>query len=152
MIAEGVLDAAGPRVAARTGCTCSPARSRAGSSPVRPGPADGRLGGLTSPYAAWAGTPRGRTPPRDPIVVAAEMVTALQTMVTRQFDVFDPVVVTVGTFSAGTRRNIIPETATFEATVRAFSSESMARLQQRCVRLCASAGRCPRIERRPRGC
>ena len=38
---------------------------------------------------------------RDPISVAAEMVTALQTMVTRQFDMFDPVVITVGTLPRG---------------------------------------------------
>ena len=47
------------------------------------------------------------------------MVTALQTMVTRAFDVFDPVVVTVGSFHAGHRRNIIPDEALFDATVRA---------------------------------
>ena len=39
---------------------------------------------------------------RDPIPAACEMVTALQTLVTRRFDVFDPVVVTVGVFHAGT--------------------------------------------------
>ena len=41
-------------------------------------------------------------------------------------------------FQAGTRRNVIPDTATFEGTVRAFSPESMARVQERCVRLCTS--------------
>ena len=59
---------------------------------------------------------------KDPVTVAAEMVTALQTLVTRRFDVFDPVVITVGSFHAGTKRNIIPDEATFEATVRTFSA------------------------------
>ena len=71
----------------------------------------------------------------DPIVVAAEIVTALQTMVTRQFDLFDPVVITVGTFHAGTRRNIIPETATFEATVRTLSAEHLDAVERASVRL-----------------
>jgi hippurate hydrolase len=50
------------------------------------------------------------------------MITSLQTMVTRRFDVFDPVVVTVGAVSAGTASNVIPDTAVFQATVRTFSA------------------------------
>ena len=46
--------------------------------------------------------------------------------------------VTVGMFPAGTRGNVIPDTASFEGTVRAFSPESMARLQEHSVRLCTS--------------
>ena len=68
--------------------------------------------------------------------VAAEMITALQAMVTRQFDIFDPVVVTVGTYHAGTRRNIIPDEAVFEATVRSFSRAARDRVQVASVRLC----------------
>jgi metal-dependent amidase/aminoacylase/carboxypeptidase family protein len=49
-------------------------------------------------------------------------VTALQTVVTRQFDVFDPVVITVGSLHAGTTDNVIPDEATFSATVRTFSA------------------------------
>src|SRR6201989_3637856 len=60
---------------------------------------------------------------RDPIAVAAEIITSLQTLVTRQFDVFDPVVITVGRFHGGTQHNVIPERASFEATVRTFSDE-----------------------------
>jgi amidohydrolase len=75
---------------------------------------------------------------RDPISVAAEMVASLQTMVTRQFDIFDPVVVTVGTFHAGTRRNIIPQQATFDATIRTFSQAARERIETASVRLCQS--------------
>jgi hippurate hydrolase len=64
------------------------------------------------------------------------MVTALQTFVTRRFDVFDPVVVTVGTFHAGTRRNIIPDEAVFEATIRTFSAAAQERMRVEAVRLC----------------
>lgn len=56
------------------------------------------------------------------------MITALQMMVTRVFDIFDPVVVTVGYLRAGSIRNVIPDTATFQATVRAFSREAEEKL------------------------
>src|SRR5207302_10307663 len=69
---------------------------------------------------------------RDPITVAAELVLALQTLVTRRFDIFDPVVITVGTFHGGTRRNVIPDDARFEATVRAFSPAATDRLREEC--------------------
>ena len=65
----------------------------------------------------------------DPIPAACEMVTALQTLVTRRFDVFDPVVITVGSFHAGTADNVIPDDATFLATVRSFSPEARDRVR-----------------------
>ena len=73
---------------------------------------------------------------QDPIAVAAEVVTALQTLVTRQLDAFDPVVLTVGSFHAGTQHNIIPEHADFEATVRSFSPTNQRRISERAVALC----------------
>jgi hippurate hydrolase len=60
----------------------------------------------------------------DPIPAACEIVTALQTMVTRQVSVFDPAVVTVGRIAAGTTSNVIPDTAVLEGTVRAVSDET----------------------------
>jgi hippurate hydrolase len=57
----------------------------------------------------------------DPIPVAAEIVTALEIAVTRQVNVFDPAVVTVAHFVAGTTHNIIPETAFLEGTYRTTS-------------------------------
>ena len=64
----------------------------------------------------------------DPIPVACEIVQALQTMVTRTIDVFDPCVVTVGRITAGTTDNIIPETAHIEGTIRAVSEATRARV------------------------
>jgi hippurate hydrolase len=66
------------------------------------------------------------------------MVTALQTLVTRRFDPFDPVVLTVGAFHAGTKLNVIPDTARFEATVRAFSQQSQARIRDGAITLVRS--------------
>src|SRR3981081_2193421 len=57
-------------------------------------------------------------------------------MVPRRFDVFDPVVITVGVFHAGTKRNIIPDDATFDATVRSFSPAARDRIRTAAVKLC----------------
>ena len=65
------------------------------------------------------------------------MVTALQTLVTRRFDVFDPVVITVGSFHAGTADNVIPDEARFLATVRSFSRAARDRVKETSVRLVA---------------
>ncbi len=56
----------------------------------------------------------------DPIVLAASMVVRLQTIVAREVAPSDRAVVTVGTFHAGTKQNIIPDTARFELNVRSF--------------------------------
>jgi hippurate hydrolase len=62
----------------------------------------------------------------DPIPVAAEIVLALQAMVTRRVDVFDPAVVTIAHIDAGTTTNIIPETAFVEGTIRTASEGTRA--------------------------
>ncbi|MER5391543.1 M20 family metallopeptidase [Saccharopolyspora sp. NPDC002686] len=72
----------------------------------------------------------------DPVPVACEMVLALQTFVTRRFDVFDPVVLTVGTIHAGTRDNVIPDEVTFAATVRCFSRRAQAVVADGAVQVC----------------
>jgi len=61
---------------------------------------------------------------KDPIVMAAEFIMQLQTIVSRQEDPRNPVVVTVGDIHAGTKRNIIPDEAKMELTLRAFSEKS----------------------------
>ncbi len=60
----------------------------------------------------------------DPIVVAAEIILALQTMVTRSIHAFDPAVLTIAQVVAGTTTNIIPEIATISGTVRTVSDET----------------------------
>jgi len=62
----------------------------------------------------------------DPIPVAAEIVLALQAMVTRRVDAFDPAVVTIAHIDAGTTTNIIPETAFVEGTIRTASEATRA--------------------------
>ncbi len=64
----------------------------------------------------------------DPIPVACEIVQALQTMVTRRIDVFDPSIVTVSKITAGTTSNVIPETAEILGTIRAVSERTRSRV------------------------
>ncbi|TVT40378.1 amidohydrolase [Hymenobacter setariae] len=65
----------------------------------------------------------------DPVVTAAEIITALQTIVSRQTDLTqDAAVVTVGTVQAGVRYNIIPPDATLSGTIRAFSPDTQQRI------------------------
>jgi amidohydrolase len=65
----------------------------------------------------------------DPIVVAAEIVLALQAMVTRRIDVFDPAVVTIAQITAGTTNNIIPESAFLFGTIRSVSEKTRAEVR-----------------------
>jgi hippurate hydrolase len=60
---------------------------------------------------------------KDPIVVASEVVLALQTIVSRENSPLDPVVVTVGSIHGGTKRNIIPDQVELLLTVRTYKPE-----------------------------
>jgi hippurate hydrolase len=122
MLEEGLLDVVpGAPVVGAFGLHISSTMD-SGSVNVRPGPmmaaADqwrmvvrGRGGHASEPFAA-----------ADPIPVAAEIVLALQSMVTRRVDVFDPAVVTVAHIEAGSTNNVIPDTAFLEGTIRTLSA------------------------------
>lgn len=94
----------------------------------------GRGGHASSPHFA-----------NDPIPVAAEMVTALQTFVARRVHVFDPAVLTVAHITAGTTTNVIPETAFFEGTIRTVAESTRLQVREgleRVVRGIAAAHDC----------
>lgn len=61
---------------------------------------------------------------KDPIVIAARIVTSLQTLVSRECDPQDAAVVTVGSFVAGAKHNVIPDEARLLITVRSYSDET----------------------------
>lgn len=61
---------------------------------------------------------------KDPIVLASAIVMKLQTLVSRESSPLDPAVVTVGSFLAGAKHNIIPDEARLQLTVRSYSDES----------------------------
>jgi amidohydrolase len=76
----------------------------------------------------------GSTPWRgiDPIVVGAQIVNALQTIVSRSVDITRlPAVVTVGQFQSGVRHNIIPDTARLVGTIRTFDDAVQADIHAR---------------------
>lgn len=60
---------------------------------------------------------------KDPIMIGSQIVTALQTLVSRELNPQDPGVVTVGSFQAGYKHNIIPDQAHLKITVRSYSDE-----------------------------
>jgi len=135
MVSEGVLDAAGERPVAAYALHVASGLLPFGLLASRTGTimaaADtlhvtvhGRGGHGSQPHHA-----------ADPVPVACEIVLALQTMVTRQFDVFDPIVLTVGTFHAGTADNVIPDDAHFVATVRSFSPQARAAVEKAAPKL-----------------
>ena len=81
----------------------------------------------------------------DPIPVACEMVTAVQTMVTRRIDAFNPAVVTVGKIAAGSTSNVIPESAELLGTIRTVSDWTRMAVTsgfERVVRNVAAAHEC----------
>jgi len=65
---------------------------------------------------------------KDPIVLASAIVMKLQTLVSREIDPVDSAVVTVGSFHAGAKHNVIPDDAKLELTVRSYSDLTRTRL------------------------
>ncbi len=59
----------------------------------------------------------------DPIVIAAYITTALQTLISRETSPFSPAVISIGSIHAGSAFNIIPEQAILQGTMRAFSDD-----------------------------
>jgi hippurate hydrolase len=123
MLDEGLLDGAD---VARAVALHIGNRYAAGTIALRPGPllasgdrivatVRGRGGHASAPHLAL-----------DPITVAAELILALQTAVTRRIDVFDPAVVTITRVTGGTTNNIIPESVELEGTIRTVSAGTRA--------------------------
>ena len=138
MIAEGVLEAAGRPADAAYGLHVQSSVLPRGVFASRPGPLMAASDGLFVRVIGAGGHGSRPHAALDPVPAACEMVTALQTMLSRRIDTFEPVVITVGQFHAGTRRNIIPDEATFEATVRTFDAKVREQVAEYAVQLCRS--------------
>lgn len=120
MVAQGALE--NPRPVAVFALHCWPLL-RVGSIGVRSGPIMASTDALDITIhgkGAHAANPNRGV---DPIVAASHVVTALQTVVSRHRDPLDPAVVTIGSFHAGTARNVIPDTAVLAGTLRALSQK-----------------------------
>ncbi|GAA3285568.1 amidohydrolase [Dactylosporangium vinaceum] len=136
MIEEGVLTAAGRPADFAYGLHVLATDFPRGVFAARPGPLMSASAGLFVRVVGAGGHGSAPHDAADPIPAACAMVTALQTMVGRRYSPFEPVVVTVGAFHAGTLRNIIPDEAVFEATVRTFSAAAGEQIARESVRLC----------------
>ncbi|MBI3884759.1 MAG: amidohydrolase [Opitutae bacterium] len=81
---------------------------------------------------------------RDPVVLAAEIVGMLQTIVSRELKPGTPAVVTVGTIHGGTRRNIIPDEVKLELTIRSYdeavADQIIAAIKRICLHAAEAAG------------
>ena len=103
----------------------------AGSVGIKPGR---DYAGVTDFRATVTGRgAHGATPHRaiDPIVCCCAAIMELQTIISRECPPYEPSVVTVGTFHAGTKNNIIPDQAEFNGTIRAFSNEHLSMIERR---------------------
>jgi len=127
MIADGLLDA-DPKPDAAFALHIGPQ--------YKPNTIHGRAGAMMASADWWSMVVKGSgghaSAPHasiDPIPAAFEIGLALQTMVTRRHDAFDPVVVTVTKVTAGTTNNVIPETVELVGTLRTVSPEARRQAQ-----------------------
>ncbi|MBL0920936.1 MAG: amidohydrolase [Phycisphaerales bacterium] len=119
----------------------------AGQIGVISGPASAASNSVDITFFGKGG--HGAAPHRaiDPILIASRAVSTLQSIVSREVNPLDPAVVTVGTFHAGTKRNIIPDQAKLELTVRSYKPEVQRHLLEaieRIARAEAAAAGAPR--------
>ncbi len=128
MIEAGVLE--DPRVDAAFGVHISQDMP-AGTIGVHDGPTYAAPDGFTATIRGVGGHAARPHACVDPIVVAAQCIVALQTLVSREVNPLRGAVITVGALHAGTVRNIIPEEATLQATVRTLDEEVRQALAER---------------------
>ncbi len=133
MLAEGLFDIVKPEAVFGLHVV---SRLRAGTLGVRPGPmmaASDRFkvvvtGRQTHGAEPWNGV--------DPIVTASQIVTALQTVVSRHVNITaNPAIVTVGAIKGGIRHNIIPDQVEMVGTIRTFDKDQRARLLEQVERI-----------------
>ncbi|MEY3888923.1 MAG: hypothetical protein RLZZ90_620 [Actinomycetota bacterium] len=130
MIDEGALLVSGQKPIAAYGIHVF-SSSPLGQFNSRPGALMAAAGGMTVTFKGAGG--HGSMPwlSIDPISAMTEAMSALQTMVTKRFDAFDPVIINIGWVRAGdsATSNVIPETASFGATIRTFSEAHSAKVK-----------------------
>jgi amidohydrolase len=133
MIAEGVME--NPRVDAAFGIHVG-SNIPVGKVAVRPGPVNASADSAQVTIRGLGGHAARPHIAIDPIVVGAHCIVALQSLISREVDPFEPAVITVGTLHAGTVSNVIPEEATFKATIRTTSESTRQLLAERIPAVC----------------
>ena len=127
MIKEGALEH--PRPLAIFGLHCTP-EMETGQIGYTSGPAQASSDGFA--ISLHGKTVHAASPEKgiDTVVVAAECVSALQSIKSRRVDTFEPLVITIGTIHGGNRQNIIAGEVKMTGTVRTFSEEARTRVEQ----------------------
>jgi amidohydrolase len=121
MIADGVLDDPHPDAALALHLWN---HLPYGQVRVTPGPAMAASSTFTLTVQGKGGHGAAPHKANDPVLAAAHIVAALQSIVSRNIDPLNSVVVTIGEFSAGTTFNVIPETAVLRGTVRSYDNDT----------------------------
>ncbi len=98
---------------------------------------DGRGGHASRPHQAV-----------DPVVAAAQVVTALQTLVSREAPPTEAAVLTLGRLSSGTAANVIPDRAELQGTIRAYHDGLMREMERRLEEIASGVARALRAEAR----
>ena len=131
MIEEGFLELSGERPIAAYGLHVFTAMP-IGAIACKPGPLMASAGDLHVTFHGSGG--HGSMPwlSKDPVTPMIEAISALQSMLNKRFDQFDPVILNVGWIRAGddATTNVIADSASFGATVRTFSEKSTALLHE----------------------
>ncbi len=78
---------------------------------------------------------------KDPILLAAQIILALQTIVSREIDPIDAAVITVGSIHGGNQRNVIPEAVVLQLTVRCYQDSVRKQILSAIARICRDLGR-----------
>jgi amidohydrolase len=130
MINDGVLDRIGPPADRALALHVS-SQHPTGTAAMRVGPMMAASAPLTITVYGRGG--HGALPNEtvDAVMVAAQIIVALQTVVSRNVNPEDIAVVSIGSIAAGSAGNVIAETATMRGTIRSFTPETKALLRQR---------------------
>lgn len=128
MIKEGVLD--NPKVDAIIGCHVDESL-QAGTIGIKKGVAYAASNPFTIRISG--NSTHGASPHKgvDPIVISAQVINALQLLVSRETSPVSPAVITIGKISGGTAANVIPESVTLEGIIRTMTLEDRERIKNR---------------------
>ena len=135
MIEEGILEAAGRKADHAYAIHVWAGMEPHGTFTTKPGTTMASHDVIKVTFTGRGGHGSAPQSSIDPVPPLVEFTTATHAMVTRQFDVFDPVVVTIGSIHAGSAPNVIPESGELEASIRTFSPEARAKIIERITRL-----------------
>lgn len=140
MMAEGLMNAAGRPIDAAYSVHVHSHGLPFGVFRSRPGTINAHNDEFTVKVVGAGGHASAPSQGRDPLPAACEMILALQAQVTRSFDIWDPLVLTVGRFIGGSKDNVIPDSVEFGGTIRTFSDRTRAKIQQVVTTLVAQIG------------